>query len=102
MQANKKAKIFRKKSCSIFNDLGIIYGKLAVRCKDVFPLSQYFLVNEDELDVEDSSANATPSAFLDVDSNDNKDYPSQSTRGQRSPTLTSYVEGKMDTGAGMD
>ncbi|XP_015874535.3 uncharacterized protein LOC107411462 [Ziziphus jujuba] len=100
IKANKKAKRFRKKGCAMFNDLGIIYGNLAVQCKGVFPLSQYPLVNEDHMDVEDSSTNATPSAFLDVDSNDNKDYTLQNTRGQRSPTPTSHVGGKMDTRAG--
>ncbi|PSS14020.1 L10-interacting MYB domain-containing protein [Actinidia chinensis var. chinensis] len=91
IQVNKNARRFRKKGCPMFNELGIIFGDLGVGYKYVFPLSQYPMVSEDKLDVEDESTNATPSAFPSDNSNC-KDYPSESTRRcrQRSPTPTSH------------
>ncbi|KAK9279886.1 hypothetical protein L1049_013569 [Liquidambar formosana] len=81
----------------MFNELGIIFGDPTAKCKNVVPLAQYPLVDEDKFDLEDASTNATPSIFP-SNSSDGNDYPSQSTRRrrQRSPTPTSHVGGKRE------
>ncbi|KAM3740251.1 hypothetical protein ACB098_08G084400 [Castanea mollissima] len=96
IKANRKAKRFRKKGCPMFNELVVIFNDSSLKYKDVFPLAQYPMVNEDNLDLEDSSTNATPSAFP-CNSSEGKGYPSQNTRRrQRSPTPTSHVGGKRE------
>jgi hypothetical protein len=93
---NRKAKRFRKKGCPMFNELVVIFNDSTVKYKDVFPLAQYPIVNEDNLDLEDSSTNDTPSAFP-CNSSEGKCYPSQNARRrQRSPTLTSRIGGKRE------
>ncbi|KAK6936073.1 Myb/SANT-like domain, partial [Dillenia turbinata] len=95
VKANKNAKRFRKKGCPMFNELGLIFGDPEAKFKDVYPLSQYPVCDEDKLDLEDASTNDTPSAFP-SDSSEGNDYHPQSTRRQRqrSPTPTSYIHGK--------
>ncbi|RVW41271.1 L10-interacting MYB domain-containing protein [Vitis vinifera] len=96
IKVNKSAKRFRKKGCPMFNELGIIFGDPA-QCKVVFPLAQYPSGNEEKLELEDASTNATPSAFP-SDSSDEKDYssPSSHRRRERSPTPTSHIQGKRE------
>jgi hypothetical protein len=57
---NRKAKRFRKKGCPMFNELVVIFNDSTMKYKDVFPLAQYPIVNEDNLDLEDSSEFETP------------------------------------------
>jgi hypothetical protein len=57
---NRKAKRFKKKGCPMFNELVVIFNDSSVKYKDVFPLAQYPIVNEDNLDLEDSSEFETP------------------------------------------
>ncbi|KAJ4725067.1 L10-interacting MYB domain-containing protein [Melia azedarach] len=99
LKVHKKAKRFQKKGCPMFNELGVIFGKPTMKFKDVFPLNQYPLVKEDNFDLEDSSTNATPTAFP-GESGDDKDYTSQSTRQcQRSTTPTSHLGKKREARA---
>lgn len=101
MKGNKNANRFRKKGCPMFNELGIIFGESIIKGKNIVPIAQYPLIDEeDKLDFEDASTNATPSTFPNYTSSDGEDYPSQSTRRrQRSPTPSSYVGGKrVETG----
>ncbi|KAF5930061.1 hypothetical protein HYC85_030934 [Camellia sinensis] len=97
IKGNKNVKRFRKKGCPMFNELGIIFGDPTSSYKDVFPLAQYPMVSEYKLDIEDESTNATPSAFP-SDSNNGRDFPSQSTRRhrQRSSTPMSHLRGKRE------
>lgn len=80
----------------MFNELGAIFGDPA-QCKAVFPLNQYPSGNEEKLELEDGSTNATPSAFQ-SDSSGKKECPSPSSchRRERSPTPTSHVRGKRE------
>ncbi|GAB4842894.1 hypothetical protein Ancab_040443 [Ancistrocladus abbreviatus] len=108
MKVNKNARRFRKKGCPFFKELGIIFGDPMVKCKDVYPLIQYPLDEEEEekLDLEDASTNDTPSA-LPSNGSDGDDYPLQCfpQRRQRSPTPTSHFRAKrgreMEMRAGM-
>ncbi|GMP88875.1 hypothetical protein CsSME_00040699 [Camellia sinensis var. sinensis] len=97
IKGNKNIKRFRKKGCPMFTELGIIFGDLTASYKDVFPLTQYPMVGEYKLDVEDESTNATPSAFP-SDGSNGRDYPSQSTRRrrQKSPSPTSRLRVKRE------
>ncbi|XP_031259694.1 L10-interacting MYB domain-containing protein-like [Pistacia vera] len=96
LKVNKKAKRFQKKGCSMFNELGVIFGNPSPKYKDVFPLAQYPFVKEDNIDLEDTSTNATPSGFP-CESGDDKDYTSQnSLHHLRSPTPSSYLGGKRE------
>ncbi|XP_057956182.1 L10-interacting MYB domain-containing protein-like [Malania oleifera] len=97
IKANKGAKRFRKKGCPMYIELGIIFGDPAAKFKYASPLALYSMDDEDKLEMEDASTNATPSAFQ-CKSSDAKDYPSQSVRRrrERSPTPTSHVQGKRE------
>ncbi|XP_059649309.1 L10-interacting MYB domain-containing protein-like [Cornus florida] len=103
IKVNKNAKRFRKKGCTMFNELGIIFGDPVVTCKDAFPLAQYPSVSEDAFDLEDESTNATPSAYPSESSN-GKGFPSKSSerRRQRSPSPASNIRVKREARTTVD
>lgn len=99
LKMHKKAERFQKKGCPMINELEVIFNNQMVNFKDVYPLTEYPLVEEDILDLEDSLTNATSSAFL-GESYDEEDYASLNIRRcQGSPTPISYLEGKREAGA---